>query len=210
MRGLLIKDFLLIKKSLSFVYIFPLLVILVCGGANIVYLLPMLAMIIPVFFGFFVNNTLYSDDVSQWGRYAKALPLSLNTTVLEKYLLGLISIFCGTVLAFAVCSILAIITTVEFGYVYLLVYLGFFMSLTYISVLIPSVYKFGVSKGPVVFIGLISMMIVVPFALDGFNVSIDWTTFIDNPWVFIPVSLACLIVIYLLSFKITISILKFV
>lgn len=106
MKALLLKDLLVIRKNISLVYLFPLLVILICGNGNPGFLVAMVASVVPLFFGFLLYGTFYSDENSHWLRMAKGMPLTTSQMVREKYVLsGLVLLFGVFVDLVVVCLI---------------------------------------------------------------------------------------------------------
>lgn len=208
MKGLILKDIYLVLKSISWVYLFPIAIIIVCAGSNITFLLPIISMIIPIFFGFFVNNTLYADEQSHWNRYSRALPLSISTVVTSKYVLGGLLLLCGSFFSLIVCVILAILGSIPLKYALSLVLLGLMLSIVYVSVLIPAVYKFGISKGPVIFIGLISILVVIPIGLNSLGINIDTEALLSNIQLISVLAVIGSAAIVLISFNFTKKILS--
>lgn len=208
MKGLILKDLYLVLKTISWVYLFPIAIIIICSGSNITFLMPMIAMIIPLFFGFFISNTLHEDEKSNWDRYSGALPLSNNTRAASKYIIGGFLLICGGFLSLIVFSVLSFVFSISIEYTLILVLLGVVMSVAYISILIPAVYKYGVSKGPVIFIGLISLMVIIPIGLSSFGIKVDLNELLSNPQLIIVLSVVICIVIPAVSFLFTKSILN--
>lgn len=104
MKGLVIKDLLLIRNSLSWVYLFPLVVIVVCGSAEPGFFAMLIAFVIPVFFGFLVYNAMYADENSHWVRLEKGLPVKTGTVVLSKYVLSGI-VLCASLIVNAAVAV---------------------------------------------------------------------------------------------------------
>lgn len=74
MRGLLVKDAIIIRNSLSPFYLFPLLIIALGSRGRVEFLFFAVVFLVPVFCGFFLYNVLYSEENSSWGRLERLCP----------------------------------------------------------------------------------------------------------------------------------------
>lgn len=181
MKGLIVKDLLLIKNSLSWVYLFPIIVICVCGGADPYSFAMLIEMVIPLFFGFFVYNTLYADENSHWDRYRKGLPLKPSAVVLSKYVLSGLMIAGSLLASIAISSLFVALADVNVTYMCVIVCAGVSLGVLYLAILIPSVLHFGVSKGPIVFIGCVAVMTLIPASVGRMGVTFDLSSLFAHP-----------------------------
>ncbi len=165
MRGLLLKDLYTLKRTVSWVYLFPLVVIFICGSADIAFLSATAMLVFSLFAGFALYSIMYAEENSNWGRYVKAIPVNAKVVIAEKYVMGAILLGVALIIDVAVGMVFAQLgISVSFLASMFLLALG--LGVVYIAILIPSVLKFGASKGPVVFVGCIGCLMIVPIALN--------------------------------------------
>ncbi len=152
MKGLLIKDFIIIKKHclLSLAVSALFLAMSLFSGKSMYFLFYSIAMvsIIPI-------NTIAYDEAYKWNKYELLLPVSRVTAVCEKYMLlfiiiapvilfeGLVSFF---VFGFQISDLLSLMS--------IMLFCGTMSPI----VVFPVVYKFGYIKGK--FINLIIIAVL--------------------------------------------------
>lgn len=180
MKALLLKDLLVIRKNISLVYLFPLLVILICGNGNPGFLVAMVASVVPLFFGFLLYGTFYSDENSHWLRMAKGMPLTTSQMVREKYVLsGLVLLF-GVFVDLVVVCLIGTIFNVDMKFCLLMVLVGLLLGILYAICLIPAIILYGVSKGPIVFIACIGLLMAIPSIISFAGINVDFALLSDN------------------------------
>ena len=141
MSGLLMKDFYNLKNQLRILTIMVVFYIIFALTTKNVYMLngvvAIMAFMLPI-------TAMAYDERSNWNMYALSMTLSRKTIVMEKYALGLIM----SVIAFALNTIFnvfllseALIESMK------LAAIMFGIGVTYISILMPIMYKYGVEKG---------------------------------------------------------------
>lgn len=151
MRGLIIKDFLCVKKALRsyiimilFYYVLAVIGFFPFGtalsmGQAIVTMLPL--------------STFSYDDFSKWNEFAVSLPLSRKTIVLSRYFFSLILACAIAALNFLVAAILSVVGNENFSDLAIPVCVVFFYVLFIYSVLFPLIYKVGIERArPALFI----------------------------------------------------------
>lgn len=164
MKGLLLKDFYVIKKYFRF-YLILIPVFLVASffsddGTGFVACYPMILLaMVPM-------NLLAYDEGFKWDRYCAALPCSRAAQVSAKYVVML----CIFALVFVLSALVQILRIVScsgdfagFGFM-----LAVLFSLGTISpaISMPIIYKFGVSKGRVVSIAVFALLVAVSTGKD--------------------------------------------
>ena len=144
MKGLLLKDFLALRK-----YSKTILVIIV----------------FYIFFGFFNNNPNFSagmtvmlfaimtitsfsyDDLAKWDKYARSLPVTKKEIVMSKYLLALILSLMGVVLSVLFSLLFSLIKGgTNMLESLLTTYALFAIAILFLSILLPLIYRFGSEK----------------------------------------------------------------
>lgn len=152
MLGLIKKDFLLIKSNLKIIIIvFVLYLILAIEGimnvANIIAFLDILL----------ISNTFSYDDFNHWNSYAITLPDGRRNVVKAKYVTSIILTF---ILFIAFLGISIGITTfssnkIETEETVSPLVESLFSIMLFLSLLHPLIFKFGSTKGKIIFAVLI-------------------------------------------------------
>ncbi len=147
MKGLLVKDFMLIYK-IGKVYLIFIAVMLLGGAAfsNISFL----SYYAVVFFSILGPNTIAYDERDRWDKFALTLPITKSQYVSSKYLLSFI-LTSGAALMCAVVFILHDGFSVN---CFLSVLPSFALGLFYPAVSLPVMLRFGYAKGkiPIIFL----------------------------------------------------------
>lgn len=164
MKGLLLKDFYMIKKYFRF-YLILIPVFLVASffsddGTGFVACYPMILLaMIPM-------NLLAYDEGFKWDRYCAALPCSRAAQVSAKYVVML----CIFALVFVLSALVQILRIVSnggdfAGFDFMLAVL-FSLGTISPAISMPIIYKFGVSKGRVVSIAVFALLVAVSTGKD--------------------------------------------
>ena len=165
MKGLLIKDFLLLKRSAKLILLF-LAVFCVTGtwSGNATFFASLAAVLCATT----VNSTFSYDNLAKWEQFALSAPVSRRQLVGEKYVLALIM----TGLAAVMCLLLIVINTflpngqspLELAALCFSVLGGSFLM---ISLMIPLTIRFGNENGRIVL--MVSMAVVFGVLFAGVN-----------------------------------------
>lgn len=145
MKGLLLKDLYNIRKQawwyLSMILLFCLLSVTVQNIAFAGAIGVLVTVSVPLI-------AIGYEEKDSWQKFVVASGRDIKTIVAEKYLLGIICAVTGFV-AYAVVYLLSERTSLTDLFVPL------FMQITVLSVMLPTVFKFGVDKGRVYMIAVI-------------------------------------------------------
>lgn len=135
MKGLLLKDFYIIKDAL----IIQLIMLSVIGGAmSFVIDTSVLIVMSTVVFSLMSSTVIISDKTSKWGMFATTIPLSNTQVIRSKYILGILLIAVGLILGLIlVVSTKAILGGFEIESVLENTLIGVAISLSSSSVSIP-------------------------------------------------------------------------
>lgn len=150
MKALLLKDFYVIVKQMK---IFLLLIVVFA-------FIPHFSMaVFSVGYAAMLPFTaLAYDERSQWDTLARMLPYTSAASVLDKYVLGYLMMFGA-----AVISLLGGAVNVSFfqsgsmAETLQAVGFGALIGLLFLSIELPFVYRFGIEKGRLVFLGLCAL-----------------------------------------------------
>lgn len=141
MKGLLVKDFMALKKNLKIYLIFIIFYILIgikSGNSSMFStMLTIVSVLTPI-------TAMSYDERSKWDRYALTMPLSRGSIVLSKYVLGMFFLVVAFILITLfnlffinippMVNIMSTIRIISVGIIYM-------------SILFPLVFKLGVEKG---------------------------------------------------------------
>lgn len=149
MKGLVIKDLIIVYRSIKMIHI-VFLILMIIGSKiyfkneGLIYIL----LFLPFILIGEVKTTIQYDDKYNWNKCAIALPISRKRIVLSKYLLLIILTLFGSVLALSI-SYLSLIFTYDINIKLYLVYaiIGFLLSFFYGLILIPSSISGGGNVG---------------------------------------------------------------
>ena len=143
MKGLLIKDFLLLRsygKSLLLMFLLFLIIGATSGPAFIVGIVMIESVMLAV-------STFSYDDMAKWNSYMLAMPVSRKTAVREKYALAFLLSLIGIVLSIAAgIAAGALRGNIDLKEVAATVGGCFIAACLYVSVMIPMTYRFGAEK----------------------------------------------------------------
>ncbi len=162
MVGLLIKDLLLIKKSFSLVYLMPMALGLFVGIGNPSAIPMFFGVLIAIVFSFQAVTTMEFDSNAGWERSVAAMPITVTTEVVEKYVLSLLMLVCSVVVTLLLEAVLVLLGILQSSVRPTSVLLAIASSTIYVSVIIPAIYKFGIAKSRMVFIAFITAITVIP------------------------------------------------
>jgi ABC-2 type transport system permease protein len=163
MKGLILKDLFNLKTQFRF-YLFFILIFALMSftGMDMNTLGGVIALVcamLPI-------TALGLDEKNNWDKYALTLPVVRKDLVLSKYTLGLICTVAGSIVSFMLMGIRN-----GFSQTTLYIALVFFaISLFYLSLLLPLMFKLGVEKGRIIMI-LIAFLpaIVISFLASRFS-----------------------------------------
>ena len=149
MKGLLLKDFFTLSKSLR-MFLLLILVFACMPGYNMAIFAVVYASLLPV-------TALSYDERCKWDTLAAMSPYSAAEMVISKYLLGYIGILFASVLALAVHAVYGLFgSSPDHEYIsYILSGAG--SGLLIMALTLPAMYKFGVEKGRIAFFVILAV-----------------------------------------------------
>lgn len=149
MKGLLLKDFLVLTKQMKlFLVLIP--VMAISGGGPIVSVAILVGAALPM-------TTIGYDEQSKWNELALMMPYTKKDIVFSKYLLGYLCM-AGATLLFLVTQLFmyAFLQSSEEINFYM-AFLALVIGLLMIAVNIPITLKYGTQKGRIVFILFVAL-----------------------------------------------------
>lgn len=206
MKGLMLKDLYGNMRSIRY-YLFFLLFFTIMGYfmKNPAYIC-MLQIIISINLSFSVFNY---DEYNKWDVFALALPLSRKTIVKTRYLEGLIMTW-GTAVD---CCILGCLISFLLKTDYLDAVVSCFacllVSMFFLSVLFPFIYKMGVERARIILIGL--LLVIMAVFLLGIQLTEHVAGFAvwslePSAAVVVGVTLTVIFILYFLSYQVSLRI----
>lgn len=165
MRGLIKKDVLLMRKSFGWIYLFPVIVILLGTSGN-----PQFLMILLSVGAYYVGNalaigTLGTDSKYNWDDAVKSLPVTSTEVILSKYILQYIPMLIITPALLIVVIVLNVFFGLSTGMLLLSLLAGLCLTLVYNAVVFPIVFKFGVDKLQIASVCYIGVIVVAGFVV---------------------------------------------
>lgn len=140
MKGLILKDIFNLKVQghfyLFFILIFTVVSFISEDVTTLGGVIALICAMVPI-------TALGLDEKNNWDKYALTLPVVRKDLVLSKYYLGILCAVIGSVVSFILTGLFS-----NFSLNTLYTTLIFFaISLFYLSLMLPLMFKFGVEKG---------------------------------------------------------------
>ncbi len=204
MNSLLLKDFISLKSySKTLALIIGFFTIVTFTNDEPSFLSGMIVLMMSM-----LPITSFSyDQHAKWDLFSQTLPVSRRQVVLSKYVLGLLAVATGAILATILNLIVAFIKSLEVDISYLLIANGLIalVALVFISILIPLVYQFGVEKSRLLMIVVLAIPSVLALWLSRAGVAIPAFDEITPAVLFVS-GLVCVVGIMLISYVISVRI----
>jgi hypothetical protein len=169
MIGLLIKDFLVLKKYICTLFILvAIYVVFSFTSGNMSFLNGM----VSVVFAMIVITTFSYDDLAKWDKYALSMPITRKEMVLSKYLIAFIFMITGSVVSILSTVIFTLIKGSDFDIVlFLPIIIISEGAVLFNSILIPLIYKFGVEKSRIMIFIVLAIPTVIVIILGKMNIT---------------------------------------
>ena len=160
MKGLLLKDFCILKKQMKLMVVFVIFYAIWAVAAKMPTMMGTMVILLSIMMP--ISSMSY-DEAGQWYRYAFSLPIPRRTLVLSKYVLGFLVSLGGLVVSAIGNIIILALTNGENALESWLTIIGFLeLGVIFLSIIIPILFKYGVEKGRlfIVVIVVISSLLV--------------------------------------------------
>ncbi len=205
MKGLVLKDLLLIKGNLRTLLIvfFGFMVMALNNMATVSFIIPFFAVIMCI-------STFSYDEYNRWNTYAITLPGGRKTIVKSKYIATLLLVILSSIISILASIIIGNINgDINYEKEFSTLLGGLFGIFLIMSIMYPLIYKFGNEKGRLfLFIGVFLITAVGGVIFNTIDTSgINKPAIIDfldkfGLYLLPMVSLAMLYISYLVSIKI--------
>ena len=175
MKGLLLKDFCLLKKQMKLMVVFVIFYAIWAVAAKIPSMMGTMVILLSIMMP--ITSMSY-DEAGQWYRYAFSLPIPRRTLVLSKYVLGFLVALGGLVVSAIGNLVVLSLTNWENSLESWLIIVGFLeIGMIFLSIIIPVLFQFGVEKGRF----LVVVIAVVPSLLSAMLGSLLKTSGVPMP-----------------------------
>ena len=200
MKGLIKKDFLLIKSNVKLIVLmlFVFSIMAIQGQFDISFVVPFIVVMI------FMSTFSY-DEYNKWDAYAITIPNGRKNIVKSKYIASLILIVVSIIITFLLNYITSLVNNNLDLNKFISTLSGTaFATILILSIMYPFIFKFGIEKGRIGML-VITFVIVGIVGLFSKYVKIDVTnnliTFFNNYWfIFLPI---VLLVMLLISYNVS-------
>lgn len=162
MKGLLMKDFLTLKKKYGIYRIiidiaFMAVLLFILEGAGALYICFLL---LPLEITSMIISLTTCDEEWKWEKYVISLPVTKTTIVKSRYTLAAIMSLIGFVIAVIVNTIsFFCFPKYKYGYYLFIAVAAFAVILLFLAFILPSNYSLGVNAGFAVMIILLALLI---------------------------------------------------
>lgn len=207
MKGLLYKDFCVLRKQVKILLLFVVFYAVWSVAAQVPSMMGTMVILLSIMMP--ISSMSY-DEAGQWYRYAFSLPVSRRALVLSKYMLGFLTAL-GGLLVSAIGNLVILSLTNWENALESWITIGACLEVgvIFLSVLIPLLFKFGVEKGRF----LVIAIAVVPSMLIGLLAGALKDSGIPMPSEELLQAVLCAsplftLAIFLISFRISVGICK--
>lgn len=163
MKGLLLKDWYMLWKEVKYYVPFTVVYALVAAFTGV----PMMFVMINVMLGSMIVKSLMArEEQNKWNSMAVNLPVTVKEMVAEKYLIGLVGTLASNVVSFLVLLVIKLAfqrNTQMPLFPFFMIYMGF--GAIYLAGELPVLFKFGTTKGRVVFMTVVALLAGVSAAV---------------------------------------------
>jgi hypothetical protein len=202
LKGLIIKDILNLKKSI----VVTLIAIFIYGvfsysTGDMSMIIGMTALIMT---SMSISSIAY-DDMAKWDSYALAMPITRRNIVLSKYALSLILSTIAIILSASLAILITylrgdLINMENIQEIILTAYIVFLISMVFISINLPMIFKFGVENARILMLGSFIIPLGIGYLLTKMGIQLPT---IEELKMVLYISPIILILILTLSISIT-------
>ena len=201
MKGLIKKDFYIIKQNMKYILLFlAVFGIIALEGDNILYF-------IPVFLITMIFITTFSyDDYNNWDAYAVTLPNGRKNVVKSKYIASITLTVFATLITYILSVIIGAINgNLDLSNMTSLILSGLFSVVLIQAIMYPLIFKFGAEKGRIwLFVGVFLSVTIISIIFKNISIPASIITFFSNYYVILLLSfiVVAMTISYIVSKKI--------
>lgn len=146
MKGLLLKDFCILKKQMKLMVVFVIFYAIWAVAAKMPTMMGTMVILLSIMMP--ISSMSY-DEAGQWYRYAFSLPIPRRTLVLSKYVLGFLVSLGGLVVSAIGNIIILALTNGENALESWLTIIGFLeLGVIFLSIIIPHIIQIRCGERP--------------------------------------------------------------
>lgn len=159
MKGLLIKDFRLMRGQRTFfLAIVAISILTAVTSSNTLFAISFLGFVCPMF----ALSSISYDEFDNGNAFLFSLPITRKGYVFEKYIFGLILSIAALIFSTSVCLIISVIkNTVSINEIFITALTVFPAELLILSLMLPFQLKFGAEKGRIAIIAVLGGISVI-------------------------------------------------
>lgn len=201
MKGLIKKDFYIIKQNMKYILLFlAVFGIIALEGDDILYF-------IPVFLITMIFITTFSyDDYNNWNAYAVTLPNGRKNVVKSKYIASITLTVFATLITYILSVIIGVINgNLDLSNMTSLILSGLFSVVLIQAIMYPLIFKFGAEKGRIwLFVGVFLSVTIISIIFKNISIPASIITFFSNYYVILLLSfiVVAMTISYIVSKKI--------
>lgn len=201
MKGLIKKDFYIIKQNMKYILLFlAVFGIIALEGDDILYF-------IPVFLITMIFITTFSyDDYNNWNAYAVTLPNGRKNVVKSKYIASITLTVFATLITYILSVIIGVINgNLDLSNMTSLILSGLFSVILIQAIMYPLIFKFGAEKGRIwLFVGVFLSVTIISIIFKNISIPASIITFFSNYYVILLLSfiVVAMTISYIVSKKI--------
>lgn len=185
MKGLIKKDFYIIKQNMKYILLFlAVFGIIALEGDDILYF-------IPVFLITMIFITTFSyDDYNNWDAYAVTLPNGRKNVVKSKYIASITLTVFATLITYILSVIIGAINgNLDLSNMTSLILSGLFSVVLIQAIMYPLIFKFGAEKGRIwLFVGVFLSVTIISIIFKNISIPASIITFFSNYYVILLLS----------------------
>lgn len=203
MKGLALKDFLVLKKycrNLLFVCVFYIIWGYFMDNMSII------GGMMTLVFSMMVITSFAYDDAAKWEAYALTLPVSRRDLINGKYLLSLCLILAGALFSFAMTAVIVFIKHDPLSFDLILSCLIIVaISVLFQSFSIPMIVKLGAEKARIAMLPIFILPSLLIFGIIKLNPTMPSEEILHFLEVFLPWLIGCVILLlYVISYFVSV------
>ncbi|MDO5042503.1 MAG: ABC-2 transporter permease [Slackia sp.] len=173
MKGLVLNDLILIRKSLAWSYLFPIVVIVMAGMGDVSMLLTGMPMVVLFLANSLVVGLFSREEASGWRVALRSLPVTAFGVVSSRFFVAAMSLAATCVVVGLAELAIAAAMGIGFDYVLAGSAMGLWLIAAYDSFLFPFFYRFGPSKANIATITLVGLIILAMYAIQRWGFALD-------------------------------------
>lgn len=169
MKGLLIKDLINLKKNFGTIIAMIVLYFLFAYQSGDPSILT--GMIVLLLTMNSITSMSY-DDLAKWDKFALSMPIGRKTIVNSKYILAVLLSLIGLVISMGIGYIVILLKGKMGIQEYLVAsYAIFVLSMAFICIIFPLIFKFGVEKSRLMMMGAIIIPMIIVYVISNMGIS---------------------------------------